>query len=119
MRIRNELLVLKSKEVPTVSKRSKQRNGFSLINQIDNRIERGDRFFHIVCRGTITPILARNSTDALSLFNLWCGVRKDFDLGYSDGTCGVVQITTIIPKQFCMFVGRRNRGVCVKHVIIS
>ncbi len=102
-----------------MSRRKKHQNHTELLEtQVARRIEKGYRFHHIALNGRIIPILARNTVDALSLFNLWLGKPKNFDMGYSDGTCAVVCISDAIPNEFCMFAGRRNRMACVRQVVL-
>ncbi len=102
-----------------MSRRSKYIPRTDLLQtQIDRRLEKGYRFHHVLLNGTVMPILARNTVDALSLFNLWQGKPKNYDFGYTSGNCGIVLVTDTIPPQFCMFFGRRKRGVCIRHIVM-
>lgn len=76
--------------------------------QIARRIENGERFFHVCCNGTTLVFLAQNSTQAFGMFNLiYSGQLPQCDIGQSDGCVGIVEISSTMPIQFAMFVGRR------------
>ncbi len=102
-----------------MSRRKKRQTRSELLEiQVARRLERGFRFHHVALNGNIMPVLARNSVDALSLFNLWIGKPKNHDFGYANGSCAVVCVSDCIPPQFCMFVGRHNRMACVRQVVL-
>ena len=98
---------------------AKTSRGPSIDERIAYKLKQGCRFHHISWCGSVMPVLAKSSAEACSIFNIWCGFRKDFDLGYSTGSCGVIEISDIIPNQFCMFAGRRGRKICIKHIKMS
>ena len=99
-----------------MSRRTRKINPERASKSLTYRLERGDRFHYVSWNGTVMPILAKNSVDACSLFNIWCGAERGFDPGFSDGQCGIVKITAEIPKQYCVFAGRSGGKPVVKHV---
>lgn len=102
-----------------MSRRTKRQTRTELLEaKVARRLEKGYRFHHVALNGSVMPVLARNSVDALSLFNLWVGKPKNYDLGYSSGNCAIVCVSDAIPSQFCMFVGRRNQMACVRQVVL-
>ncbi len=103
-----------------MSRRKKRQTRSELIEiRVLRRLEKGYRFHHVSLNGDIMPVLARNSVDALSLFSIWVGKPKNYDFGYSSGSCAVVLVSDAIPPQFCMFVGRRNQVARVRQVVLT
>jgi len=103
----------------TVSRRASKSKSQAVSKSVAYRLQKGHRFHYVSWNGTVMPVLAKNSVDACSLFNIWCGVSRDFDMGYSDGQCGIIKISAEIPDQYCMWGGRRNGGVPqVRHIIV-